>query len=389
MSSSACTQPRIGIGCRLTTKSQFWVSVYQGASDKLPHYIHESSRIAIGKVAHYIAGMSTSFDDLESQLKTLQQKSDQAIAAVTSLDQLEQLRIEYLGKKGSLSQILGGMGKLDTADRPRIGSLANEVKEALQSALDQKRAALQVAQIEAQLAAETLDVTMPGMYHPQGRTHPLTSTANRMVDIFVGLGYTVASGPEMETDYYNFEALNFLPDHPARDMQDTLYLPDGNLLRTHTSSVQIRYMEANDPPVRIVMPGRCYRRDTVDATHSAVFHQLEILAVDEGLTFTDLKGTIKVFLEAMFGDIPIRFRPSFFPFTEPSAEVDVQWRGRWLEVMGCGMVDPNVFKSVGYDPEVYTGFAAGLGIERLAMVLHQLDDIRRLYASDLRFLRQF
>jgi phenylalanyl-tRNA synthetase alpha chain len=333
--------------------------------------------------------MSTSFDDLESQLKTLQQKSDQAIAAVTSLDQLEQLRIEYLGKKGSLSQILGGMGKLDTADRPRIGSLANEVKEALQSALDQKRAALQVAQIEAQLAAETLDVTMPGMYHPQGRTHPLTSTANRMVDIFVGLGYTVASGPEMETDYYNFEALNFLPDHPARDMQDTLYLPDGNLLRTHTSSVQIRYMEANDPPVRIVMPGRCYRRDTVDATHSAVFHQLEILAVDEGLTFTDLKGTIKVFLEAMFGDIPIRFRPSFFPFTEPSAEVDVQWRGRWLEVMGCGMVDPNVFKSVGYDPEVYTGFAAGLGIERLAMVLHQLDDIRRLYASDLRFLRQF
>ena len=210
-----------------------------------------------------------------------------------------------------------------------------------------------------------------------------------MIDIFVGLGYTIATGPEMETDYYNFEALNFLPDHPARDMQDTLFLSDGNILRTHTSSVQIRYMEENDPPVRIIMPGRCYRRDTVDATHSAVFHQLEILAVDEGLSFTDLRGTIKVFLEAMFGEIPIRFRPSFFPFTEPSAEVDVQWQGRWLEVMGCGMVDPNVLKAVGYDPETYTGFAAGLGVERIAMVLHQIDDIRRLYASDLRFLRQF
>ena len=210
-----------------------------------------------------------------------------------------------------------------------------------------------------------------------------------MVDIFIGLGYTMAEGPEMETDYYNFEALNTPADHPARDMQDTFYLPDGNLLRTHTSSVQIRYMEANEPPIRIVAPGRCYRRDTVDVTHAAVFHQLEILAIDEELTFSDLRGTIKVFLEAMFGEIEIRFRPSFFPFTEPSAEVDVMWRGRWLEVMGCGMVDPNVLKNVGYDPERYTGFAAGLGIERFAMVLHQMSDIRDLYKSDLRFLRQF
>jgi len=326
---------------------------------------------------------------LDTQLTALRQEAQQAIAATTSLDALEQLRVKYLGKKGSLSQILGGMGKMDASERPRIGALANEVKELLQAELEQKRAALQMAQIEAQLEAEALDVTMPGVYSPQGRTHPLTSTINRMIDIFIGLGYTVATGPEMETDYYNFEALNFLPDHPARDMQDTLYLPDGNIMRTHTSSVQIRYMETNDPPVRIIMPGRCYRRDTVDATHSAVFHQLEILAVDEGLTFTDLRGTIKMFLEAMFGEIPIRFRPSFFPFTEPSAEVDVQWRGRWLEVMGCGMVDPNVLKAVGYDPEVYTGFAAGLGVERIAMVLHQIDDIRRLYTSDLRFLRQF
>lgn len=327
--------------------------------------------------------------DLEQQMAALQQEAQAAIATTTSLEQLEQLRVKFLGKKGSLSQVLGSMGKVDPADRPRIGALGNEVKEAVQAALDQKKEDLQQARIEAQLASETLDVTMPGVYRPQGRNHPLTSTIERAIDIFVGLGYTVAEGPQMETDYYNFEALNTPADHPARDMQDTFYLPDGNLLRTHTSSVQIRYMENHEPPVRIVAPGRVYRRDTVDATHSAVFHQIELLAVDEGLTFTDLKGTVKVFLEAMFGDIPIRFRPSFFPFTEPSAEVDVQWKGRWLEVLGCGMVDPNVLKAVGYDPEVYTGFAAGFGVERFAMVLHQLDDIRRVYASDLRFLRQF
>lgn len=327
--------------------------------------------------------------DLETQLVSLREEAQSAIAQSTTLEDLEQLRIRYLGKKGSLSKVLGGMGKLSAEQRPRIGSLANEVKEAVQTVLDEKREALQSAAIAAQLEAETLDVTAPGTYRPQGHGHPLTNTIDRMVDIFVGLGYTVATGPEVETDYYNFEALNFQPDHPARDMQDTLFLPNGQLLRTHTSSVQIRYMEENDPPIRIVVPGRCYRRDTVDATHSAVFHQLEILAVDEGLTFTDLRGTLKVFLEAMFGDIEIRFRPSYFPFTEPSAEVDVKWKGRWLEVMGCGMVDPNVLKAVGYDPERYTGFAAGLGVERIAMVLHQLDDIRRFYASDLRFLRQF
>ncbi len=333
--------------------------------------------------------MSTQLSDLEGQMRTLQQEAQGAIATATCLEDLEQLRIKYLGKKGSLAQVLGSMGKLDAAERPRIGALANEVKEALQASLEQTRTALQTAQIEAQLAAETLDVTMPGVFMPQGSSHPLTSTIERALDIFVGLGYTVAQGPEMESDYYNFEALNTPPDHPARDMQDTFYLPDGNLLRSHTSTVQIRYMEENEPPIRIAAPGRVYRRDTVDATHSAVFHQIEILAVDEGLTFTDLRGTIKVFLEEMFGDIAIRFRPSFFPFTEPSAEVDVQWRGRWLEVLGCGMVDPNVLKAVGYDPEVYTGFAAGFGVERFAMVLHQMADIRDLYKSDLRFLRQF
>ena len=196
--------------------------------------------------------------------------------------------------------------------------------------------------------------------------------------------------PHVETDYYNFEALNTPPDHPARDMQDTFYLSGEQLLRTHTSSVQIRYMETHKPPILIAAPGRVYRRDTVDSTHSAVFHQVELLAVDKGLTFTDLKGTIKEFLRQMFGEeLPVKFRASYFPFTEPSAEVDVQWKGKWLEVMGCGMVDPNVLKAVGYDPEIYTGFAAGLGVERFAMVLHEIDDIRRLYNSDLRFLHQF
>ncbi|MEQ8535904.1 MAG: phenylalanine--tRNA ligase subunit alpha [Coleofasciculus sp. D1-CHI-01] len=334
--------------------------------------------------------MTTSLNELETQLVALKQEATPAIAKTDTLDQLEQLRVNYLGKKGQLSQILRGMGKLSAEDRPRIGALANEVKEALQQSLDNKRQELQAAQIQAQLAAETLDVTMPGVYNPQGRIHPLNSIIDQVLDIFVGLGYTVATGPEMETDYYNFEALNTPQDHPARDMQDTFYLPDGNLLRTHTSSVQIRYMENNEPPIRIIAPGRVYRRDTVDATHSAVFHQIEILAVDEDITFGDLKGTLKVFFQELFGeDVDVRLRASYFPFTEPSAEVDVKWRGKWLEMGGCGMVDPNVLKTVGYDPEIYTGFAAGFGAERFALVMHQIDDIRRLYTSDLRFLQQF
>ncbi len=327
---------------------------------------------------------------LETDLNTLRETAIAAIATVSSLTDLEQLRITYLGKKGQISQILRGMGKLSPEARPQIGSLANDVKEVIQSQLDQQRQTLQNVQLESQLLKETLDVTMPGVSRALGRIHPLNSTIDKVLDIFVGLGYTVATGPHIETDYYNFEALNIPADHPARDMQDTFFLSDGTLMRTHTSPVQIRYMENHEPPIRIVAPGRVYRRDTVDATHSAVFHQIELLAVDKGLTFTDLKGTIKAFLRQMFGEtLPVKFRASYFPFTEPSAEVDVQWRGKWLEVMGCGMVDPNVLKAVGYDAEVYTGFAAGLGIERFAMVLHQIDDIRRLYNSDLRFLRQF
>jgi phenylalanyl-tRNA synthetase alpha chain len=332
--------------------------------------------------------MSTS--PIQEQLKELSTEARSAIANILNLEELEQLRVKYLGKKGQLSQILRGMGKLTPEERPAVGSEANVVKEEIQTNLEQRKQALQQAAVEAQIKAETLDVTMPGVSRPLGRVHPLNGVVDRVLDIFVGLGYTVATGPQVETDYYNFEALNTPPDHPARDMQDTFYLPGGNLLRTHTSSVQIRYMESHQPPIRIIAPGRVYRRDTVDATHSAVFNQVEILAIDKGLKFTDLKGTIKEFLQRMFGDeLPVQFRASYFPFTEPSAEVDVQWKGKWLEVMGCGMVDPNVLKAVGYDPEVYTGFAAGFGVERFAMVLHQIDDIRRLYNSDLRFLNQF
>ncbi len=333
--------------------------------------------------------MTTQVNDLQEQLEELRRNAQDAIAQCQNLDDLESLRVNYLGKKGQLSQILRNLGKLSPEERPKIGAIANEIKETIQNSLQQQREALETAQIEAKLQAEALDVTMPGVYRPQGKIHPLNGVIDRIIDIFVGLGYTVASGPEIETDYYNFEALNTPEDHPARDMQDTFYLPGNKLLRTHTSSVQIRYMERHQPPMRVVAPGRVYRRDTVDATHSAVFHQVELLAVDEGLRFTDLKGTIHEFLRQMFGDLPLRFRPSYFPFTEPSAEVDIQWQGDWLEVLGCGMVDPNVLETVGYDSEKYTGFALGLGVERFAMVLHQLDDIRRLYSSDLRFLNQF
>ncbi len=327
--------------------------------------------------------------ELAQQLTQLQTEATGAIATADTLDALDQLRVVYLGKKGKISKILGGMGKLSPEERPKIGALANEVKTAVQGDIDQRKTNLQDAQINAQLEAETLDVTMPGVYLPQGRVHPINSIIDQITDIFIGLGYTVATGPEIESDYYNFEALNFLPDHPARDMQDTLYLEDGRMMRTHTSNTQIRYMENHEPPLRVLASGRCYRRDTVDATHAAVFHQIEFFAVDKGITFTDLRGTLQVFLEALFGDIEIRLRPSYFPFTEPSAEVDVKWNGKWLEVLGCGMIDPNVLKAVGYDPEVYSGFAAGLGVERLAMVQSKIDDIRRLYSSDLRFLRQF
>jgi len=326
---------------------------------------------------------------LTDQLEALEAEAAAAIAAASAAADLEQLRISLLGKKGRLSGVLGAMGKLPGDQRPLVGQRANVLKAQVLELLAQRLDAVRSAALAEQLASETLDVTAPPMGLPVGHRHPLITTTDDIVDLFCGLGYRVAEGPEVETDHYNFSALNIPEDHPARDMQDTFYLGGDRLLRTHTSPVQIRFLEENPPPVRIVAPGRVYRRDAVDATHSPVFHQVEVLAIDEGLDFSHLRGTVMAFLKAFFGDLPVRFRASYFPFTEPSAEVDVQWRGRWLEVMGCGMVDPAVLEGLGLDPERWSGFAAGLGVERFCMVRHGIDDIRRLYTSDLRFLEQF
>ena len=326
---------------------------------------------------------------LTDQLDALEQQATVEIAEAADADALEQLRVGLLGKKGRLSGVLGAMGKLPGNERPKVGQRANVLKTQVQSLLGERLQAVKKAAMAERIARESIDVTAPASGIPMGHRHPLITTTEEIVDLFLGLGYSVAEGPEVEKDHYNFTALNIPEDHPARDMQDTFYLQGDLLLRTHTSPVQIRHLEQNPPPVRIVAPGRVYRRDAVDATHSPVFHQVEVLAIDEGLDFSHLRGTVMAFLKAFFGDLPVRFRASYFPFTEPSAEVDVQWRGRWLEVMGCGMVDPAVLEGLGLDPERYSGFAAGLGVERFCMVRHGIDDIRRLYTSDLRFLEQF
>jgi phenylalanyl-tRNA synthetase alpha chain len=332
---------------------------------------------------------TVSLQQLTDQLEALEADAAAAIASAADAEALEQLRVGLLGKKGRLSGVLGAMGKLPGDERPLVGQRANVLKTQVQQLLSQRLQAVKSAAMEARIAAETLDVTAAASGIPVGHRHPLITTTEEIVDLFCGLGYQVAEGPEVESDHYNFTALNIPADHPARDMQDTFYLQDNLLLRTHTSPVQIRHLEQNPPPVRIVAPGRVYRRDAVDATHSPVFHQVEVLAIDEGLDFSHLRGTVMAFLKAFFGDLPVRFRASYFPFTEPSAEVDVQWRGRWLEVMGCGMVDPAVLEGLGLDPDRWSGFAAGLGVERFCMVRHGIDDIRRLYTSDLRFLEQF
>ena len=337
---------------------------------------------------------AASLQDLTAQLEELEREAARSIAAADGSAALEELRVGLLGKKGRLSAVLGAMGRLSAEERPLVGQRANVLKEQVQSLLNERLEGLNRAALAERLERERLDVTAPCRFVPPGHRHPLISTIEEIVDIFAGLGYRVSEGPEIETDHYNFTALNIPPHHPARDMQDTFYLAPGadgqeRLLRTHTSPVQIRHLEANPPPVRIVAPGRVFRRDAVDATHSPVFHQVEVLALDEGLDFSHLRGTVMAFLKQFFGDLPVRFRASYFPFTEPSAEVDVQWRGRWLEVMGCGMVDPAVLEGLGLDPERWSGFAAGLGVERFCMVRHGIDDIRRLYTSDLRFLEQF
>ena len=332
---------------------------------------------------------TVSLQQLTDQLADLESESVQTIDAAATEADLEALRISLLGKKGRLSAVLGSMGRLGPQERPLVGQRANDLKERVQAQLAARMDWLKSSAMAERLERERLDVTAPPSFTPPGHRHPLIATTEEILDIFAGLGYRVSEGPEIESDHYNFTALNIPPNHPARDMQDTFYLGADRLLRTHTSPVQIRHLEANAPPVRIVVPGRVYRRDAVDATHSPVFHQVEVLAIDEGLDFSHLRGTVMAFLKAFFGDLPVRFRASYFPFTEPSAEVDVQWRGRWLEVMGCGMVDPAVLEGLGLDPQRWSGFAAGLGVERFCMVRHGIDDIRRLFTSDLRFLEQF
>ena len=330
-----------------------------------------------------------SFNQIETELEQLSNFAYKTIKNIDDEKELENLRILLLGKKGKLSGILKNMGKLNSNQRPLIGQRANVLKGNLLEKINSRKEELINNALEIKIVSEKLDITIPSVGIPPGNKHPLISTQDEIVDIFCGLGYTVVNGPEIESDFYNFESLNIPENHPARDMQDTFYLKDNLLLRTHTSPVQIRFLENNPPPVRIISPGRVYRRDAVDATHSPVFNQVEVLCIDQDINFSHLRGTVLTFLKTFFGDLPIRFRASYFPFTEPSAEVDVKWKGKWLEVMGCGMVDPMVLDKLGIDSEKWTGFAAGLGVERFCMVRHQIGDIRKFYTNDLRFLEQF
>ena len=325
-----------------------------------------------------------------------------AIGAAADAAALDQVRVQFLGKKGELTGLLKSLGSLAPDERPAAGATINATKEALSSAIEEKKRAIENEQLADELAADTVDVTLPGRPRGAGSLHPVTQTLRRIEEILTVAGYEVVAGPEIEDDYHNFEALNIPAHHPARAMHDTLYLDNGLLLRTHTSPVQVRTMENREPPIRVICPGRVYRKDDVDATHSPMFHQVEGLVIDEGVSFADLKGTVVDFVRRFFEkDLGVRFRPSYFPFTEPSAEVDaecVHCSGKgcrvcsgtgWLEVMGCGMVHPNVLAMSGIDPERYTGFAWGFGADRLATLYFGIDDMRNLFENELRFLGQF
>ena len=326
-------------------------------------------------------------------MEQIQQILDQALqqfATIGDEAELEQVKAKYLGKEGSLTALLKGLGKLSAEERPAAGARINQVKQGIEAALQQRRDALQQARLTQKLAAEALDVTLPGRGLGTGGLHPVTRTLERVEQLFHSLGFATASGPEIESDFYNFTALNIPENHPARAMHDTFYIDPQHVLRTHTSPVQVRYMETHQPPLKIIAPGRVYRFDS-DATHSPMFHQVEGLWVDEEVSFANLKGVVQDFLQRFFerNDLRVRFRPSFFPFTEPSAEMDMSWNDGWLEIGGCGMVHPNVLKHVNIDSEKYLGFAFGLGVERLAMLRYGVNDLRLFYESDLRFLKQF
>ncbi|MCK8828074.1 phenylalanine--tRNA ligase subunit alpha [Natroniella acetigena] len=339
---------------------------------------------------------------MEDKLKEIEQGATSAIENVDSLEQLEELRVNYLGKKGAVTQILRGMGDLAPEMRPVVGKLANQVKGKITNLITEQEERLKAVAKDKQLAAETIDVTLPGKKQGVARKHPLTLVFDEIKDIFLGLGFQIAEGPEVETDYYNFEALNFPDNHPARDMQDTFYIAGDQLLRTHTSSVQVRTIEEEEPPIRIIAPGRVYRSDEIDATHTPVFHQVEGLMIDKDISFAHLKEILIQLSKELFGaDREVRFRPSYFPFTEPSAEVDISCAKcdgdgcklcsgtGWLEILGSGLVHPNVLEMSGVDSKKYSGFAFGMGVERIAMLKYGIDDIRLLYDNDLRFLSQF
>ena len=315
-----------------------------------------------------------------------------AIEAAQDFNALEQIKARYLGKTGELTGLLKTLGQMSPEERKTIGAHINECKNQFQTAFNAKRDALNEAKLQAQLAEEALDITLPGRAQEHGGLHPVTLTLQRVVELFHGMGFEVADGPEIEDDFHNFQALNIPANHPARAMQDTFYVENGDVLRTHTSPIQIRYMlDKKEPPIRIIAPGRVYRVDS-DATHSPMFHQAEGLWVEEGVTFADLKAVFTDFIRRFFerDDLQVRFRPSFFPFTEPSAEIDIMGEnGKWLEVGGCGMVHPNVLKNVNIDPEKYTGFAFGIGLDRFAMLRYNVNDLRLFFDNDLNFLKQF
>ncbi len=342
---------------------------------------------------------------MEEKIEALKQEAAEAIRkAAKNLNELNDVRVKYLGKKGEITGLLRGLGQLSKEDRPRVGQIVNEARQQLESLIAEKNEELKAQELSNRLETEKIDVTLPGRRFPEGHLHPLTITLERIKKIFVSMGFSVEEGPEIETDYFNFEALNLPKDHPARDMQDSFYITEDILMRTQTSPVQARTMQKykNGEPIRMIAPGRVYRRDDYDATHSPMFTQVEGLVIDKGISLADLKGTLELFLKEIFGEeIGVRLRPSFFPFTEPSAEVDISCvmchghgcrvcKGTgWLEILGAGMVHPHVLEMSGYDPKVYSGYAFGLGVERIAMLSYGVDDLRLFYDNDVRFLRQF
>ena len=339
---------------------------------------------------------------MQEKLLELQKNALAEIAEADSIEKAESLRVKYLGKKGELTIILKGMGNLSAEERPVVGKVGNEVRTAIEEGINNAKTELKKAEQAKKLAEEVIDVTMPSKEFKVGKKHPITKIIDEVTDIFIGMGFSIAEGPEVETVRNNFDALNAPKDHPSRDMSDTFYINDDLLLRTQTSPVQIRTMEKEDLPIKIIAPGRCFRSDSPDATHSPMFHQIELLVVGKDITMTEFKGTLNTFVQKLFGsETNTKFRPHNFPFTEPSAEIDVTCfkcggkgcpvcKGEgWIEILGAGMVHPNVLRNCGIDPEVYSGFAAGMGVERLAMLKYGIDDIRLLFENDVRFLDQF